>query len=452
MDSCDYDWTNDRTDEAVGSTKRKSASTRRKRKELQFPDLVAPLSEWGRQAGVEPKDIEAFATRDIKNRIAQAEKNGYIKRNLNVFFLYKRAFRDVAQAWMEIHHPALAKTQPPLVTLVGESWSKESDEFKKSYTFYSDLEREGLRRAFPNYKYKPGTKKEQQPAKGSSAKQMRDFDQDATHYRQSSESSSGYGSNDQAFQYGHSRQPHGNFESPLGRGSQAGHVGGPLVGHEGEFSEPPYYHSGSSPLPMGYISPSPSMMGEPLSLPLDFEHSFLHPQRAEAHSFSNGRMRSESPALSHHSPHHLDGVPIDPSLSSSYSDYFPSRANSEEPGCIVPSQMHHHMQPVLAHSHRWQSSDSFATSTDDPFGLPMQLPSSMMGSRCTSEEPWQEAADSVLSSVPVGDMMPSQLNNMTTVEWQLDSLSHNETVQPPGSWEVPAWAFDFGDRDLDDEG
>ncbi|KAL6868904.1 hypothetical protein ACO1O0_000227 [Amphichorda felina] len=153
-----FEWDSPRSTRQRKTTGSKIA---KRGKKAQFPDLVEPLSEWAKANGVKPKDVHGFATRDIEKRIAQAIKNGYVKRNLNVFFLYKRAYGAVAQSWMEMHHPTLAKTQPPLVTLVGESWAKESKEFKQSYTFYSELEKDGLRSAFPHYKYKPGAKKGQ---------------------------------------------------------------------------------------------------------------------------------------------------------------------------------------------------------------------------------------------------------------------------------------------------
>lgn len=440
----DLEWS---VPEQPQSRRRRTGATRASRKEIKFPDLTIPLSEWAKQTGIQPKDIQSFATRDIKKRIAQAESSGYVKRNLNVFFLYKRAFRDVAQAWMEIHHPEQAKTQPPLVTLVGESWAKESLEFKKSYTYYSDLERDGLRLAFPDYKYRPGYKKDQ-ATESQPEKHAEDADDDSTRLRQRS-ASLGPGGSEAGRSHHDSTPESSSYPEPASGSTRWKPTENGVPGRRANgLNRPIARRRGAKASHIRHSSSPSSVLPDYQPFNRDFIDPYLHPQHAGLHIYNNGRMRSESPALSHHSHQMIDGLPIDPSLSGSYSDYFPSRAASEEPGYMVPSQMHHAITPDLAPQRHWSSPSPYLTTPLHHSNLSTSWSSNTMNPRFAPKEPWQESADAMLSSVPVGDGIYSNLNGSNSLDWQLDSVTLNEQPQSM-PWDMSNWGYDFTDGELD---
>jgi hypothetical protein len=405
--------------------KRASGKISRKDKRIQFPDLVEPLSEWAKNNGIQPKDVHAFATRDINKRVAQAARSGYVKRNLNVFFLYKRAYGTVAQAWMKIHHPSLAQTQPPLVTLVGESWAKESAEFKRSYTIYSDLEKEGLRNAFPHYKYKPGAKKGHIGATTSTKES-------------------------------HSHTKHGSSTAHLDRGRQA-RSDTPMGTNRARGSE--LERADDLPMDLGaesLLAPhelhqapgSWSGSSEPVQMMGTYSNSFLHPGRAEWHTPVRGGTRSPSPAGSHRSQPQMDAMPIDPSLPATYTDYYSSRAASEEPGYIVPSQAFTPAASDIVCS-RAMSSDPMFDGTD---GLPdtnSVWKPQYTAFRSVSEETWLGAPDSILSSVPLDNRAAHHTLSSEGHDWHLEAIEQDETLQP-FTWGLNDWTVDLEDGSFSD--
>ena len=433
-----FEWDSPRSNRQRKTTGSKIA---KRGKKAQFPDLVEPLSEWANANGVKPKDVHGFATRDIEKRIAQAIKNGYVKRNLNVFFLYKRAYGAVAQSWMEMHHPTLAKTQPPLVTLVGESWAKESKEFKQSYTFYSELEKDGLRSAFPHYKYKPGAKKGQlgvtAVAEGSHGAGAEDSHRHKRHGSRASFSGPGQ----QAYR-----------ESSMGPPDQGGCLVQAQANENVHMSRPPA-NLGAQPLftPQDphYGPGSWSDSPEPVSILGGYGNSFLYPGRPEWQTgFRGGGPRSASPAYSHHSQQ-MNIIPIDPSLPDAYTDNFPSRGASEEPGYIVPSQSLASGASDVVSSRAMSAEPLFEVASelaDTTLGWQPQL----AASRGPSEEPWQEVPDSILSSVPVGDGAADQTQTLPSEsnEWHLEAIEQDEQLQP-FTWDLGDWAHDLDGGPLD---
>lgn len=389
------------------ATKRATTKSRRKDKSLKFPDLEVPLSVWGADNNVQPQDVADFATRDIDQRITRALKDGYVKRNLNIFFLYKRAYSRVAQAWLTQYHPSMSKTQPPLVTLVGESWKKESAGFKSYYNKFSEQEREGLKNAFPDYKYKPGAKKAQVKHNEVEEQRVHDFND-----YNSANTLNGHRS--------------GHFVDHTQDTSRRLYATGP-----GAFNEPaalpsqglPYYSNAYGMPPMATVHEAGPMI-------TDQANVFLHPHRPGwAHSVNERAARSVSPAASQLS-YQTDYVPIDPSLPDTFSDCVPSREASEEPGFIAPSQLTYSRMP------------SAEPMVREPSDLDSDWVSAPAMSRCASEEPWQAMPDAFLSSLPTNDISDPAANEHY---WQLETLEKNE---PPSGF---AWDAQDWEHDLDDE-
>ncbi|KAG9253532.1 uncharacterized protein F5Z01DRAFT_143422 [Emericellopsis atlantica] len=405
----------------VKGKKKAPGKPRRKDKKEQFPDLVEPLSRWAKDHEIQPLSVHNFATRDIKKRITRAVKDGYVKRNLNVFFLYKQAYANVAQAWMTIHHPSLARTQPPLVTLVGESWAKESDEFKRGYTKYSELEREGLRKAFPDYKYKPGTKKTQtgqdQSPQGRQAP--------TTPMRNGSCPPSDYsgtpgGSSNRSVSY----QGSPRFDSGRYSGNEAYNTPcGPAPTSTGYHSHP--LGGGHE----GFLYPSPPCIGSQWSTPV------------------RGRLaRSVSPAFSQQSSLSAwDYGAVDPSLSGSFSDYTPSRSTSEEPGYVVPAHAFTNM-PSIDFSRvpaGVPPKDNFADLLDPS----IYQESTVDPARRNSADLWQ-GGGSVLSSIPGGDMVFQQLPGSDANEWHVEPVEHDAGYHNY-TWDANIWSHGLEDDPLE---
>lgn len=408
------------------SRSRKKGSTKadKKEKRSRFPDLVGPLSKWAKERDLKPKDVHAFATRDIEKRITQAIKNGYIKRNLNVFFLYKRAYENIAQDWMTIHHPHLAKTQPPLVSLVGESWSKESDEFKKSFTIYSELEKKGLKAAFPDYKYKPGAKKEQSGVGVPTKDSPRSTEVELSKHNRNSPALDDYTQQDSQGFFSHWNQTHGPAEHLR---DDVHHL---PIRHEATLTSNPMPH-GLDLIPMDHRH-GPMIRG--------YGDVLLHQNYVGSHDFLRQRMtRSASPACSHHSQQLLDNIPIDPSLPDTYSDYLPSRATSEEPGFIAPSQAFTSAVSDIGYSRLPSAEPLFGASRE----------SANIMTRGASEEPWQ-VTDSVLTSLPIGDSSAYNMASHEDHDWSLEIMEHDNHFQPV--WDMNDWTHDFDDREFDRAG
>ncbi|KAF4123349.1 HMG (high mobility group) box [Geosmithia morbida] len=390
----------------------KKAIRRERRKRLQYPDLVEPLSQWGRKHGIEPKDVHSFATRDIQKRISQAMKSGYVKRNLNVFFLYKRAYSDVAQAWMEIHHPDRSKTQPPIVSLVGESWSKESAEFKESYTVYSDLEKKGLRNAFPDYKYKPGAKKVSTPGRSVSSAVPTPPPGDGSSARPSSRyhtpalDEGRYSRYQTPTPQPHYGTPHHDDEGI--RGLQVYYD----TAHYAVSTVAPSSTYGTSPMPTTYD-------GGSLLVPTVEGGSLFVLGSAGSSSFAETMPRSVSPY--YHDT--LTSLPVDPILTSHGGEYIPSPSRSvEPPGGYVVS---------------WQ----------DVQPSSQELYESEISLACPKVEPsiaFPAMTDSMLTSVPTGDEKFAPHHGLSTDEhsWRLDVPPQEDPLHQ-FTWAMEDWSHEF---------
>lgn len=172
--------------------------------------------------------------------------------------------------------------------------------------------------------------------------------------------------------------------------------------------------------------------------------NFLTPgQPGWAHGMNDIRGRSASPAPSQMSYGTMDNVPIDPNLLDGFSDYVPSRAVSEEPGFIAPSQLHRSCMPSPQPMRRYHNDPD----GDDFFSQPAR-------SRCQSEEPWlkEESVpsnepwpgmpDAVLTSMPSNNMSHPMDNPIDSDEyWQIESLDKNESIQG-FSWDTNDWEVD----------
>ncbi|ODA77209.1 hypothetical protein RJ55_06836 [Drechmeria coniospora] len=143
---------------AVGK-KRKQAKAGKK----QY-SLLRPLSELAAasMSGEMIKAVEAFVNRDESARLIERTRNGKVKRPLNDFVLYRKAYSSVAK---EEVIPAKNKNNQQVVSQVcGESWGMEKPAVKAMFKGLANTERKKHLAAFPDYKYAPKSGKKPKEA------------------------------------------------------------------------------------------------------------------------------------------------------------------------------------------------------------------------------------------------------------------------------------------------
>jgi len=147
----------------------------------------------------------------------------------------------------------------------------------------------------------------------------------------------------------------------------------------------------------------------------------------------------------------MGAMPIDPSLPATYTDYYSSRATSEEPGYIVPAQA---FTPAASDivCPRAMSSDPMFEGIDGLDGLTetnsVWRPQ-YTASRSVSEEPWLGAPDSILSSVPLDDRSAQQTLASEGHDWHLEAIEQDETLQP-FTWGLSDWTVGLDDPSFSD--
>jgi HMG (high mobility group) box len=131
---------------------------KKKKAQLKVPKLDRPLSEFalcgGESNSVE--DIEAFVNRSLEERRREAAKAGKIKRELNPFLLYRKAYKTVAENLIKDECQDISHINPRISKLCGHSWKTlEPASIRAQYETWSKVEKDRLKEAFPNYRYQP---------------------------------------------------------------------------------------------------------------------------------------------------------------------------------------------------------------------------------------------------------------------------------------------------------
>ncbi|KAI0025484.1 hypothetical protein F4780DRAFT_774939 [Xylariomycetidae sp. FL0641] len=125
--------------------------------------LERPLSEL--VAGitcVADTDIEAYVHRATDARRAEVanSKDGKIRRPMNAFMLYRKAFQNRTKEWKKHdNHQVISR-------LCGASWNMEGDALRARFDGWAQMERDNHRLAFPDYKFAPAKAKKLRPAVG----------------------------------------------------------------------------------------------------------------------------------------------------------------------------------------------------------------------------------------------------------------------------------------------
>jgi hypothetical protein len=95
------------------------------------------------------EDIEAWVARPASLRHQEANNRGRIKRPLNCFLLYRKAFMERTRAYFA------QKKQQNLSQVIATSWNMESDDVQQRYQQYAKEERLNHTKAHPTYKFSP---------------------------------------------------------------------------------------------------------------------------------------------------------------------------------------------------------------------------------------------------------------------------------------------------------
>jgi hypothetical protein len=355
------------------SSEKKSTNKKRKRDEVKDVAVGQPLSEVSPTTAQKLEEIEQYIQRSTEERVEEIEKGknpGKVKRPMNAFMLYRKAFqRDAKEVSSEQNHQVLSK-------VCGQSWAIESDELRKKFSDWAIIERENHHKAHPGYKFTPS-----KPSKGK-LKKLEDEDSDLEDYDWNG---SGGGLPKRARIQTPNQDPEGDYMPSWGYTPNTSYPVMDLHGmNQGlnrstyEFSNPgkpvpeayeqdlndAYYQTTQVHRSIGYApvedvvmrkTPSPGMgypppphlyMQHGMQMPHQFggitpQHHGMPVQHHQQHlpmqqSMHHGHMQSQirhsmpqhmhevSPQLSHHQSLSLDQR-IDPSLMGQYPDLMPAQ-------------------------------------------------------------------------------------------------------------------------------
>lgn len=118
------------------------------------PEL--PLSEVALGLPCVPvHDVRSFASRSVSVREMELDATGKVKRPLNAFMLYRKAYQDVAKA------SCMGNNHQQVSTVCGQSWRRETPVIHTLFRELADKEKSLHLQAFPNYRYEPAQVRKQ---------------------------------------------------------------------------------------------------------------------------------------------------------------------------------------------------------------------------------------------------------------------------------------------------
>ncbi|KAK4165822.1 hypothetical protein QBC43DRAFT_207910 [Cladorrhinum sp. PSN259] len=151
---------------APKSTRIEKAAAKKKKKERakpakNVPAIDRPMSELTKDSTIEIADIESYVHRSAQVRqdeVKDCKKNpGKIKRPMNAFMLYRKAYQQRAKEWASQHNHQVVSR------VCGSSWPLEPEHIRAQFKTWADIERDNHQKAHPNYKFTPS--KPQKPVK-----------------------------------------------------------------------------------------------------------------------------------------------------------------------------------------------------------------------------------------------------------------------------------------------
>ncbi|KAK3906214.1 hypothetical protein C8A05DRAFT_40950 [Staphylotrichum tortipilum] len=125
-----------------------------------MPVLEDPISELTKDSLIPIVDIDTYVHRssDVRRQEVETGKNpGKIKRPMNAFMLYRKAYQSRAKEWADQYNHQVVSQ------VCGKSWPLEPEELRQQFKTWAVIERDNHQRAHPNYKFAPS--KPQKPPK-----------------------------------------------------------------------------------------------------------------------------------------------------------------------------------------------------------------------------------------------------------------------------------------------
>lgn len=132
-------------------------STPKKKKERakpakNMPNLDKPMSELTKNSAIVVCDIDSYVHRssEVRRQEIETGKNpGRVKRPMNAFMLYRKAYQQRAKEWASQHNHQVVSR------VCGLSWPLEPEHIRQQFKSWADTERDNHQKAHPNYKFAP---------------------------------------------------------------------------------------------------------------------------------------------------------------------------------------------------------------------------------------------------------------------------------------------------------
>ncbi|KAL2154091.1 hypothetical protein VTH82DRAFT_2767 [Thermothelomyces myriococcoides] len=138
------------------STRIEKSAPKKKRERARppknMPVLDKPMSELTKGSSIPIADIEAYVNRPVEVRRQEVEtgKNpGKVKRPMNAFMLYRKAYQQRAKEWASQHNHQVVSR------VCGLSWPLEPEHVRQQFKLWADTERDNHQKAHPDYKFTP---------------------------------------------------------------------------------------------------------------------------------------------------------------------------------------------------------------------------------------------------------------------------------------------------------
>lgn len=115
--------------------------------------VLNPLSEFANgHPNIPIADIETYVHRSREVRlqeVAQSKTPGKVKRPMNAFMLYRKAYQNLAKVLCtQNNHQVVSQ-------VCGDGWPLEPEAVRAQFNEWARIERENHQRAHPNYKFTP---------------------------------------------------------------------------------------------------------------------------------------------------------------------------------------------------------------------------------------------------------------------------------------------------------
>ncbi|CAG7932866.1 unnamed protein product [Penicillium olsonii] len=121
---------------------------------LSWGDMIAPLSILTQDMTDVPIiDIDTWVCRPIEERKKETERKGKVPRPMNSFMLYRWAYAG------RIKRCSRQRSAQVVSSIAGKSWHQEPQNIREKYQRLAQLERESHASAYPDYKFKPRSRK-----------------------------------------------------------------------------------------------------------------------------------------------------------------------------------------------------------------------------------------------------------------------------------------------------